>query len=339
MNEATTLPLPLVSNFYSANLPIASAATIEDYIAYANNIPMLTEVEEFDYAKRLQDDADLKAAHSLVTSHLRYVIKIAKKYLGYGLPLCDLIQEGTIGLMKAVRKFDCHKEVRLATFAMHWIKAEIHEFILKNWRIVKIATTKAQRKLFFKLKKSKKSFNWLNQQEIQQIASDLKVKTKDVKLMELRIFNHDSSFDLSSSVSNSTVATDKNANNKSISKVNSLNSYGNINSISNSNFYRSDNSSIASALAPADYIEDNSFNPEHHLEKTQLQRITLTNLYKLIGNLDSRYQDILRSRWLQDNAKNTLQDLALKYGVSKERIRQLEKQAFFELRNKLGEYC
>ena len=310
MSAATTLPSLLgASKGYSVNLPVINPTTIDDYIAYVNNIPILTEEQEQDYTKRLQDHADLKAAHCLVLSHLRYVIKIAKKYLGYGLPLADLIQEGTVGLMKAVRKFDYQKNVRLVTFAMHWIKAEIHEFILKNWRIVKIATTKAQRKLFFKLRSNKKNFNWLNKQEIQQIATDLNVKTKDIKQMELRMFSHDSSFDLPESISS--VKSNSNSNNVA---------------------------GFANALVPADYLEDNNFNPEHNLEKIQWTKITLSKLYKAIGNLDARYQDILRNRWLQDNTKATLQDLALNYGVSKERIRQLENQAFIELRKKLSQY-
>ena len=312
MSAATTLPSLLgVSQGYSVNLPIVNIGTIEDYIAYVNSIPILTEEQEHDFTKRLQDQADLKAAHCLVLSHLRYVIKVAKKYLGYGLPLADLIQEGTVGLMKAVRKFDYQRNVRLVTFAMHWIKAEIHEFILKNWRIVKIATTKAQRKLFFKLRSNKKNFNWLNKQEIQQIATDLNVKTKEVKQMELRMFSHDSSFDLPESAS----------------------------SVQSNSFNNKTNNvaGFAKALVPADYLEDNSFNPEYNLENIQCKKITLSKLYKAIANLHPRHQDILRSRWLQDNAKATLQDLALNYGVSKERIRQLENQAFIELRKKLSQ--
>jgi RNA polymerase sigma-32 factor len=313
MSAATTLPSLLgVSQGYSSNLPIVNVGTIEDYISYVNSIPILTEEQEQDYTKRLQDESDLKAAHSLVLSHLRYVIKVAKKYLGYGLPLADLIQEGTVGLMKAVRKFDYQRNVRLVTFAMHWIKAEIHEFILKNWRIVKIATTKAQRKLFFKLRSNKKNFNWLNKQEIQQIATDLNVKTKEVKQMELRMFSHDSSFDLPESGS----SVQSNTSNNKINNV----------------------SGFLNALVPADYLEDNSFNPEYNLENIQWKKIALSKLYKAIGNLHPRYQDILRSRWLQDNAKATLQDLGLNYGVSKERIRQLENQAFIELRKELSQY-
>ena len=205
--------------------------------------------------------------------------------------------------MKAVRKFDVDKNVRLVTFALHWIKAEIHEFILKNWRIVKIATTKAQRKLFFKLRSSKKNFNWLNNQEIEQIAIDLKVKPKDVKQMELRIFNKDNCFDESESF-------DATANPQRHEK----------------------------SFMPAEYLQDLNFNPELILEKTQWEKIAFSKLHNAIINLDPRSQDILRRRWLQNDEKSTLQDLALEYGVSKERIRQLESQAMVALQEHLREY-
>lgn len=276
MSEVTTMQLLVPS---SKQLLAINTATIEDYITYVNSIPMLDEAEELECTNRLQQQGDLKAAHRLVVAHLRYVVKIAKKYLGYGLPIADLIQEGTVGLMKAVRKFDPAKNVRLVTFALHWIKAEIHEFILKNWKIVKIATTKAQRKLFFKLKSSKKTFNWLNNQEIKQIATDLKVKPSDVRQMEMRIFNKD--------------------NDEEVIDFN--------------------------------YLEDAKFNPEIMLEKSEWEIKALTKLNNAILKLDSRSQDILRKRWLQSE-KATLEDLALEYNVSKERIRQLEQQAITVIR-------
>jgi RNA polymerase sigma-32 factor len=276
MSEVTTMQFLVPS---SKKLLAINTATIEDYIAYVNSIPMLDETEELECTKRLQQQGDLQAAHRLVVAHLRYVVKVAKKYLGYGLPIADLIQEGTIGLMKAVRKFDPAKNVRLVTFALHWIKAEIHEFILKNWKIVKIATTKAQRKLFFKLKSSKKTFNWLNNQEIKQIATDLKVKPADVRQMEMRIFGKD--------------------NNEEVIDFSGL--------------------------------EDIKFNPEIMLEKSEWETKAFTKLNNAILKLDPRSQDILRKRWLQPE-KATLEDLALEYNVSKERIRQIEQQAITVIR-------
>jgi RNA polymerase sigma-32 factor len=309
MGESTNiklLPIAIDSNCYGHRLPASNTGTIDSYIAYANSIPILTETEESGYAERFQQHHDLKAAHYLVISHLRYVVKIAKKYSGYGLSFSDLIQEGTVGLMKAVRKFDVYKKVRLVTFAMHWIKAEIHEFILKNWRIVKVATTKAQRKLFFKLRSFKKGFNWLNKQEIQQIATDLNVKPKDVKQMELRIFNADNSFDEPEFL---------------------LDYYNNAN-------IRSDEKS----LVPADYLHDFSFSPDLILEKKQWEKAVSSRLHQAIAQLDPRSQDVLRSRWLNNTEKATLQDLADKYTVSKERIRQIENQAILFLQQSLCEF-
>ncbi|EKD69821.1 MAG: hypothetical protein ACD_46C00722G0004 [uncultured bacterium] len=173
-------------------LPVSS---LEAYLHHINQIPMLTQEEEYDLAKRLQKNNEIAAAKRLIMSHLRYVASVAKGYLGYGLPLADLIQEGNIGLMKAVRRFNPDVGVRLVTFAMHWIKAEIHEYILRNWRIVKVATTKAQRKLFFNLRNLKKRLGWMTQQEVDQIASDLKVKPETVREMEMRLANSDTAFD------------------------------------------------------------------------------------------------------------------------------------------------
>jgi len=307
MKEITTVESLMPISQFNINkngLAAISHSSIEDYITYVNTIPMLDETEELECTEKLQKDGDLQAAHRLVVAHLRYVVKVAKKYLGYGLPLADLIQEGTVGLMKAVRKFDPARHVRLVTFALHWIKAEIHEFILKNWRIVKIATTKAQRKLFFKLKSSKKSLNWLSNQEISQVAADLKVSAKDVRQMEMRIFSHDNSFD---------------------------------------SLY---NPTQENALVPANYLsresvadfnclEDNRFNPEIILEKSEWEIIASAKLQEAIANLDSRSQIILHRRWLikPEDEKATLEQLAVELGVSKERVRQLEERAIKALKD------
>jgi RNA polymerase sigma-32 factor len=177
---------------FNINLPISS---IDAYIAYTHQVPLLSQAEELDLANRLQQDNDLAAARALVLAHLRYVVRVAKGYLGYGLPLNDLIQEGNIGLMKAVRRFNPEVGVRLVSFAVHWIKAEIHEYILRNWRIVKIATTKAQRKLFFNLRSMKKRLGWFTNEEINEVARDLKVKPETVREMEMRLSTSDASFD------------------------------------------------------------------------------------------------------------------------------------------------
>ena len=309
MSEVTIMKslVPVSQTIINNKLPaINGITTIDHYINYVNSIPMLEEAEEYECTNKLQQNGDLQAAHRLVMSHLRYVVKIAKKYLGYGLPLADLIQEGTVGLMKAVSKFDPEKNVRLVTFALHWIKAEIHEFVLKNWRIVKIATTKAQRKLFFKLRSSKKSFNWLNNQEIKQIAADLKVKPADVKQMEMRMYGKDNYFDGLDGAS-----------------------------------INSEQFSLSTALVPANYastelmdstcLEDYRFNPEIILEKSQWETAAFAKLQDAILKLDHRSQNILRKRWLQ-NDKITLEELALEYGISKESIRQLEQQAIEKIR-------
>ena len=306
MREITTIESLIPVSQFSINknsLIAVNTATIEDYMTYVNTIPMLDEAEELECTERLQQHGDLQAAHRLVVAHLRYVVKVAKKYLGYGLPIADLIQEGSVGLMKAVRKFNPARNVRLVTFALHWIKAEIHEFILKNWRIVKIATTKAQRKLFFKLKSSKKTLNWLSNKEINQVAADLKVKPADVKQMEMRMFSKDNSFD-----------------------------------------GLPGNSEQENVLVPSKYLsseitdhaclEDITFNPEKILEKSQWETLASSKLQEAILKLDSRSQMILRRRWLMQSSeeKATLEELALEYRVSKERIRQLEQQAIESLR-------
>lgn len=246
---------------------------------------MLSADEEKSLAERLFNEGDLTAARELVMSHLRFVVHIAKSYSGYGLAQADLVQEGNIGLMKAVKRFDPNVGVRLVSFAVHWIKAEIHEFVLKNWRIVKVATTKAQRKLFFNLRKSKKRLGWFTHKEVQKVAEELGVSEKEVLQMEARMGSQDTAFDLSSDDGDD-----------------------------NSNF------------SPAQYLEDKSENVEAAVINADYDSNASARLYSAIKTLDERSQYIIETRWLNDN-KMTLQDLAAKYEVSAERVRQIEKNA------------
>ena len=267
---------------------------IDKYLSQVYQIPVLTREEELELTTEFFETEDVKLAHKLVIAHLRFVVHIAKSYAGYGLPLADIIQEGNVGLLKAVTKFDPNKGVRLVSFAVHWIKAEIHEFILKNWRIVKIATTKAQRKLFFNLRSKKKNTGWLTDEEAKRIAKELDVSVKEVMHMENRLNSADSSFD---------VPTDEEDNEK--------------------------------AFSPSQYLEDNSFNPEDITEQKNYEEVNHTALLKNISALDKRSQDIIRARWLDDN-KITLNELADKYSVSAERIRQIEATAFKKLKTALA---
>ena len=266
---------------------------IDKYLSQVYQIPVLTREEELVLTTEFFESEDVKLAHKLVIAHLRFVVHISKSYAGYGLPLADIIQEGNVGLLKAVTKFDPNKGVRLVSFAVHWIKAEIHEFILKNWRIVKIATTKAQRKLFFNLRSKKKNTGWLTDEEAKRIAKELDVSVKEVMHMENRLNSADSSFD---------VPTDEEDNEK--------------------------------AFSPSQYLEDNSFNPEDITEQKNYEEVNHTALLKNISALDKRSQDIIRARWLDDN-KITLNELADKYSVSAERIRQIEATAFKKLKTAL----
>ena len=266
---------------------------IDKYLSQVYQIPVLTRDEELELTTEFFESEDVKLAHKLVISHLRFVVHIAKSYAGYGLPLADIIQEGNVGLLKAVTKFDPNKGVRLVSFAVHWIKAEIHEFILKNWRIVKIATTKAQRKLFFNLRSKKKNTGWLTDEEAKRIAKELDVSVKEVMHMENRLNSADSPFD---------APTDEEDNEK--------------------------------AFSPSQYLEDNSFNPEDITEQKNYEDVNHTALLKNISALDKRSQDIIRARWLDDN-KITLNELADKYSVSAERIRQIEATAFKKLKTAL----
>jgi len=274
---------------FSPGIPVSS---IENYIHYANKIPLLTLEEEQAYAQRVYDNGDISAAKNLILPHLRYVIKVAKSYMGYGLALADLIQEGNVGLMKAVKRFNPEVGVRLVSFAVHWIKAEIHEFILKNWSIVKIATTKAQRKLFFNLRKMKKRLGWFSRQEVQDVANALGVKTETVLQMEARLNSMDTAFDGSAD---------------------------------------SNDDDNSAAFAPSQYIEDDRFSPEKLLTAENNSSYQKEALYKALANLDERSKVILTSRWLSDE-KATLHDLADKFDVSAERIRQIEKAAFNKIK-------
>ena len=266
---------------------------IDKYLSQVYKIPVLTREEELELTTEFFETEDVKLAHKLVISHLRFVVHIAKSYAGYGLPLADIIQEGNVGLLKAVTKFDPNKGVRLVSFAVHWIKAEIHEFILKNWRIVKIATTKAQRKLFFNLRSKKKNTGWLTDEEAKRIAKELDVSVKEVMHMENRLNSADSPFDAPTEVEDN-----------------------------------------EKAFSPSQYLEDNSFNPEDIAEQKNYEDVNHTALLKNISALDKRSQDIIRARWLDDN-KTTLNELADKYSVSAERIRQIEATAFKKLKTAL----
>lgn len=274
---------------FDVRLPLGS---LEAYLHYVNQIPMLTEEEEYDLATRLQTHGELSAAKHLILAHLRYVVRVAKGYLGYGLPLADLIQEGNIGLMKAVKRFNPNMGARLVTFAMHWIKAEIHEYILRNWRIVKVATTKAQRKLFFNLRSLKKHLGWMTQQEVNEVASDLGVKPETVREMEMRLATTDTSFDGQSD----------------------------------------DDDEQSQSFSPAKFLEDHSSNPAQQFENTNWSEQSNNTIYQALERLDDRSQDIICTRWL-DEKKLTLQELADKYQISAERVRQLEKNALSKLRD------
>ena len=276
------------NNLQSMALSVPHSGSIEGYIQAVSSIDMLSAEEERELAVRLREDEDLQAARKLVMSHLRFVVHIAKSYSGYGLPQADLIQEGNICMMKAVMRFYPTVGVRLVSFAVHWIKAEIHEFVLKNWRIVKVATTKAQRKLFFNLRKAKKRLGWFTHDEVQTVANELGVSTKEVLQMEARMSSQDQAFDL-------TADEDETGN-----------------------------------FAPVQYLEDKSSDVETDVINNDWDTAASKRLYSAIKTLDERSQDIIETRWLADN-KITLQDLADKYQVSAERVRQIEKNAMKKL--------
>jgi len=272
------------------NLPL-NAGSEDSYIQAVNGIPTLSAEEEHDLAVRYRDHNDIGAARWMVMSHLRFVVHIARGYAGYGLPLADLIQEGNIGLMKAVKRFDPDVGVRLVSFAVHWIRAEIHEFILRNWRIVKVATTKAQRKLFFNLRGRKKRLGWLNRSEVEAVAADLGVKPETVMEMESRLSGQDLGFDPTPDSSDEDEAP----------------------------------------RAPALYLRGDSADPATEAESQDWSEHQTDALSEAMEGLDERSRDIVGRRWLAE-PKATLQQLADEYGVSAERIRQLEKNAMKKLR-------
>jgi len=280
----------------SMALTVPQSGSIEAYVQSAYSIPMLTAEKEHELATRLYSENDLQAAQELIMSHLRFVIHVAKGYAGYGLPQADLIQEGNVGLMKAVKRFNPEVGVRLVSFAVHWIKAEIHEFVLKNWRIVKVATTKAQRKLFFNLRKNKKRLGWFSNDEVSNVAETLGVSTKDVLEMESRMSNQDQAFELS---------TDD------------------------------DDNVGASSFSPAQYLEDKQSDLATEVEDKNWEQHANQRLSNALVGLDERSQDIIRTRWLTDD-KSTLQELANKYEISAERVRQLEKNALSKLKGAMA---
>ena len=269
---------------------LSPGANLQAYVHSVNTIPLLSVEQERDLGERLYYHQDLDAARQMVMAHLRFVVHIARSYSGYGLPQGDLIQEGNVGLMKAVKRFNPEMGVRLVSFAVHWIKAEIHEYVLRNWRIVKVATTKAQRKLFFNLRSHKKRLAWLTNDEVTAVADSLGVEAREVREMESRLTGHDMSFDPSDS--------------------------------------DDDESAYQS---PSNYLEDHSYDPALQLEASDQTENDSNSLHEALGELDERSRDILQQRWLSDE-KVTLHDLAAQYGVSAERIRQLEKNAMKKLK-------
>jgi RNA polymerase sigma-32 factor len=281
----------VANNFPISNLPsIGAIGSLDAYVSAVHQIPVLSLAEEQALAKSFRGENDLDAAKKLVMSHLRFVVHVARSYNGYGLQVGDLIQEGNIGLMKAVKRFDPEVGVRLVSFAVHWIRAEMHEFILRNWRIVKIATTKAQRKLFFNLRKSKKRLGWMNSREVAAVAKDLGVTVADVLEMESRLSGHDMAFD---------APQDADEDDKP---------------------------------SPGAYLVDNAADPYQTLEASSQEDSDLGSLKQGLSKLDARSRDIIQRRWLRDGDKSTLQELADEYGVSAERIRQVEVNAMKKMR-------
>ena len=278
----------------SLAFPLPNAVgSIETYIQVANRMPMLSEEEELSLARRLRDDGDVEAARRLVMSHLRLVIAVARGYLGYGLPHADLIQEGNIGLMKAVKRFDPERGVRLVSFAIHWIKAEIHEYILKNWRLVKIATTKAQRKLFFNLRSLKSGTSAMGPEEVNAMALKLGVKPEEVVEMETRFSGQDMALEGSGEDDDE-------------------------------------------RIAPIAYLADMSSEPIEVLQRAENDRLHSEGLLQAISSLDERSRRIIERRWLAEGEAATLHELAAEYGVSAERIRQIEAKALQKMKGLLA---
>ena len=281
---------------YALTFPVPATGSLDQYIQSVNRMPMLSEQQEVDLATRLRDDGDVDAARQLVMSHLRVVVAIARGYLGYGLPHADLIQEGNIGLMKAVKRYDPARGVRLVSFAMHWIKAEIHEYILKNWRLVKVATTKAQRKLFFNLRSLKNDYegvDTLSGTQAAEVAARLGVKREEVVEMETRLTGRD-------------LALEGNADDGD------------------------------EAFAPIDYLADSRYEPTRMLENKAAARLQNEGLHEALQELDPRSRRIVEARWLHDGEAATLHELAAEFAVSAERIRQIEVKALQKMRGVLA---
>ncbi len=274
------------------SVALAPITDLDAYNKIVHATPLLTAEEEYELATRLQEKGDMEAAQRLILSHLRFVNRIAKGYSGYGLPLADLIQEGNIGLMKAVKRFDPTKGVRLVSFAVHWIRAEIHEYVIRNWRIVKIATTKAQRKLFFNLRSAKQRLGWLNQEEIEAVANDLGVSPENVIEMERRLASPDTSFDLPVDGDNDEASF----------------------------------SPVAYLTGPE------NMDPSVALEESDFSENQNQQLEQALATLDDRSRDIIQQRWLNEDNKATLHTLAEQYQVSAERIRQIESSAMKKLK-------
>jgi RNA polymerase sigma-32 factor len=278
----------------SLALPVPSAVgSLETYVQTVNRLPLLTAEQEKDYARRLRNEGDLEAARQLVLSHLRVVVAISRGYLGYGLPQADLIQEGNIGLMKAVKRFDPERGVRLVSFAIHWIRAEMHEHILRNWRIVKVATTKAQRKLFFNLRSLKQSFSGLGTDEAKSIATQLGVKPDEVTEMETRLSGQD--------VSLEPVTDDE-----------------------------------EESYSPIAYLAAENAEPVQLIEREETARLRSAGLQKALESLDPRSRRIVEARWLAEKDGATLHDLATEFGVSAERVRQIEAKALAKMKGVIG---
>mgnify|MGYP002783611490 CR=1 FL=1 len=276
-------------NALSVPMPVPSVATIDSYIQAVNRFPLLTQEEETRLARELRDDGNVEAARQLVLSHLRLVVAVARGYLGYGLPQADLIQEGNIGLMKAVKRFDPERGVRLVSFAVHWIRAEIHEYILRNWRIVKIATTKAQRKLFFNLRSMKTGLNTLTPDEVAAMAAELRVKPEEVVEMETRLGGGDVALEPSSDDEDE-------------------------------------------AYSPIAYLTNPEDEPGRILEYSENEQVRSHALAAALDALDARSRRIIEARWLREADTATLHELAAEFGVSAERIRQIEARAMQKIR-------
>ena len=272
---------------------LSGGGSLENYVQTVNRFPILTQEQETDFARRFREQDDLEAARELVVSHLRVVVAIARGYMGYGLPQADLIQEGNIGLMKAVKRFDPDRGVRLVSFAMHWIRAEIHEFILRNWRIVKIATTKAQRKLFFNLRSLRQGLGTLGEEEVTSMAKHLGVKKQEVVEMETRLGGQDIALE--------PVGEDAD-----------------------------------DGLSPIAYLRDPAAEPSTLLEETESEQLRASGLRAALESLDPRSRRIIEARWLREQDSATLHELAAEYGVSAERIRQIEQKAMARMRSSMG---